>query len=981
MTFPGVFGFTPCGDGDLRAETHELARRLEGEGAYSRDPDSAHDRELLAEAELAAMPRQRLDAVDANLLPDRAGELLDAWEDALDIPNNAARSTDERRVRASAYASLPQPASLDAVNDLLERLGLDAVNILDTSTWTLAAGATVTTGQADPEGGTGAVLVTDADAGQYSSAYLAGVFHHAPARVSFSAWVKKDTGATHYPELQVANTVQLRLHLGTGSCVPVFGGDRIESLTVLEEVSGWWRIRLELVGCIPIGIGNELRFTVIPALGAAADHPTGFAVTTVGSVTVFDPRIEGGVIRRASRARVVQEDATAETVLQSVVLIADEQYDTPKIAGNVDILARVLPSRALGAWMREGDLDEMLVTSITPKWGGSEKLGRSALGSSSPSQRDHVRTPARYRDYGPFSRLTAADLNATQDAALFRRDDRAVGTWTNAIQIGAANRFFDFTVGNLATAEIDTSIDWRERLVFVALKFAAATDIRPGGAQGTLYGGATQRRVHLYTGTGGTGAYRKQIETTGVYVQADAATGALQIRNESGATIYGAGLVIATGHVGGHASAPATKKQVFADGDTMPAASWYTGVRDEVYTSRANGAAVSAFASQAGAGGMRRVGALPFAERPSSGVTTHVLDFSVDWRDRIIATMVALVWPSSGSGFDSGFDGGFGAPLGAGLGPAWPGAGEVSFTETPAVFSWLSGPGVPANSTTWTAALEGGVGSVQMYARNTDGALCLDVPASAAQAAYALAFMIHASEPIGVHSTPTAVPNPTPSTTDPIYPYELNALQDGSLMGQLSEGDVNIFLPSITAPSSMPLGPLLIGPEPYLPASFTLRHHDGLTVPGDPDETKWVIHRRQRIAGGGFQLCCVANAANGTDRLVDASVDWRDRLIYLIGITEDVDFAPGQAGDTGYNTEAEISAIAYTHDGLPLGAKTSNDHAISIAGTVDRLLYVGDETAGTPGGLYLRNDSGVTAYVGMMIIASPPLGPRSKRSE
>jgi hypothetical protein len=101
----------------------------------------------------------------------------------------------------------------------------------------------------------------------------------------------------------------------------------------------------------------------------------------------------------------------------------------------------------------------------------------------------------------------------------------------------------------------------------------------------------------------------------------------------------------------------------------------------------------------------------------------------------------------------------------------------------------------------------------------------------------------------------------------------------------------------------------------------------------------------------------------------------------VIGITEDVDFAPGQANDTVYNTEAEFSATVYTHDGLPLGAKTSNDHAISIAGTVDRLLYVGDETAGTPGGLYLRNDSGVTAYVGMMIIASPPLGPRSKRTE
>jgi hypothetical protein len=973
MTFPVVLGSTPCGDGDHRAEVHELARRLEGEGAYSRDPDSVHDRELLAEAEIAALPVQRMCAVDANLLVDHSEELLAAWEDALDIPSNAARDTAERRTRATAYASLPWAASLVGTNELLDLLGLGGLrNILGT-TWTAFAGAGVSTGEVDPFGGTEGVLVSDSQAGASSGAFIETVLYQRGAPIVGAVWVKKDATADHFVLFQVDDE--------TGASVAEFDIDvrdgrsnalgSVVSVSVVEAVSGWWYLTFEVAPQETDG----LAFVFRPAAGEQPSFPLR-SVTAQDGFVVFGATIAGSAIMRSSRARVIQENASPETILQSVVLVTDEQYETPAFARNVDILTRLLPTRALGSWTREGALEEMLVTNIAPEWGGASKLGRSALGSKSPSQRAHVRPPARFRDYGPYSRLTAEDLNAIQDAQLFRRDDQE--TWTNAIQDGIAQRFFDFTVNATLTGTIDSSIDWRERFILVAIRYnnTAATDIRPGQAgQGNFNGNtfAALGYVHLYSGTGGAGSYRKLIPGSGIYVEIDAATGALKLNNTNLATATGAGIVIATGHLGGHSAAPASKRQTFAEGDAMPAASWYAGLRGETFTAKCNGAAVSAFASQAGADGVHRIGALPYIERPIAGTNTLILDRSMDWRDRLAVIFAALVWPSTGSGFDSGFDSGFGAPLGAGLGPAWPGAGETSFGETPGIKVWYSGPGNTSGAT-WGVLLDAGT---RIYARDTDGALMVDVLSTAPQKAYAIVLQIHASERLGVHSSPIAVPNPAPSGGDAIYPYELNALQDATLLAQLSEGDwlIPLFHVQLDLPASMPLGPLLTGPKPYLPASFTTRARWGLI----PEVS---YHRRQRIAGGELHLCTVAGTGNGTDLLIDASIDWRDRFLFAIGTVKNADPSPGEAGDTAYNNGTDdFAACAYTHDGHPNGAKSSLDHAISAKAGAQLVIYVGDDSADTPGGLYLRNDNGGTRYVGMQVFASPQLGPRSKRHE
>lgn len=1149
MAFPLIFGFTPLGDGDLREETHELARRLEGEGAYSRNPDSAHDRELLAEAETAALGRQRLDAIDANLLPDQASELLAAWEDALDIPNNAARDADQRRARAAAYASLPRPAAMARVVDLLERLGLGGqANIL--GGWAAAHGGTVTAGQADPTGGTTAHLILDRVAtmgGAYKStlAYqrktplrgevwlkkrdaltlddaLAKTVDYAnvllppgidhwnplsgatvttsqpspgggnagiaiedtsttqrqaaqtdsgvyapPHAVYASVFIAKEGSAGHFARIDlvlagaVRAAVGLRLDTGetqllegtaseiksidvggwwfvsfrapgTGGVattrlrvcpaagtvaswpaesvaatgrVVVFGARIADAVshpaaadpwsltfTRLEfddesgtewatvdvhlgdgrvsrdgdiavsatEESGWWRIEYSLA---PLDT-DEIAITVRAAAGLADVFPTTSHACT-GVVHVYGLAARGNAILRSSRARVVQEDATPETILQSVVLVDDEAYDDPARARNIDILSRVLPARALGQWMREGLLDEMLVTSVAPTWGGSEKLGRTALGTVSPIARNHVRPPARYRDYGPYSRLAAADLNRIQDASLFFRDNAPSGTWPNVIQEGFAARFFDFTAAASTTVILDTSIDWRDRLVTVVLK-ATGTDVRPGKASQHLFNPSTVQVVQFYTGTGGP-SYEKAL--TGMFLAVDSLSGALQLRNGPG-VVYGAGMVVATGAVGGRTAAPASARRVFADGAAMPDGAWYDAVRDEVYTSRANGPAVQAYASSAGPGGLQRVGAIPFVERPVSGTQTYVLDTSADWRDRFVLTASILVWPVFGSGFSSGFSLGFGAPLGAGLGPAWPGAGDVSFTENSPCDVLYTGPGQPsAGGSDWGINLDDSSfnDGVILYAREEDGALCLDLRVTALQSAYAVVLMLHASEQLGVHTTPVVVPNPTPVDGQPIYPYELNALQDGSLMAQLSEGDV----PSLVAPQSMPLGPLLTGPEPYLPAAFTVRARDGVKPEG-------TLHRRQRISGHSARMCTMASAANGSDVLIDSRIDWRDRMIFATGIWANVDVTPGAPGDTSYNLGTAWSGAAYTHAGKPTGVQDGR-HAVGIA--TGLTLYVGDDTAATPGGLYLRNDAGATKYVGMQVFASPPLGPRSKQRE
>ncbi len=390
MPFPLIFGASPFG-GDLREQSYELIRRLEGRGAYSKDPDSAHDREVLAEAEMHVSGRQAGDRLALSILPDGATELLLEWEDAHDVPNTAARNVEERQRRATLFKGLPYPAHLDALFDL----------------------------------------------------YVAALEIADPGSLPFIATLTPD------------------------------------------------------------------------------------------------------------RLMVTDEYASPECIYHVLFVLTEEQYETQKRLGALDIFERVLPAHSFGSWTRENALAEMIVTRDSGAlWGGAGAVGRVYVGASLAGQLTIPatnRAPARFRDYGPMSRLAAADLNGIQDAILFDK-----GQWGNTVAADFEMRYFDREVPNATTVTIDSSIDWRDRMLFVALGWSSSNDVRITGASDHLFNGAVHDFEHVYSGTGGA-SYERVIGTSDLFVRVNSATGALELRKGVlGGTRWVNGMVIACGDVGGH---------------------------------------------------------------------------------------------------------------------------------------------------------------------------------------------------------------------------------------------------------------------------------------------------------------------------------------------------------------------------------------------------------------------------------------------
>lgn len=123
MAFPIHFGFTGFGT-DIEKETHLLARRLQGDGAYSEDPDSARDLELRATAFIAADGAQVMVRATENTFPDTATEMLGDWEAVLRIINNAARTIQERQARAVQHYKQPYQVDGATLAAIAEDIGV-----------------------------------------------------------------------------------------------------------------------------------------------------------------------------------------------------------------------------------------------------------------------------------------------------------------------------------------------------------------------------------------------------------------------------------------------------------------------------------------------------------------------------------------------------------------------------------------------------------------------------------------------------------------------------------------------------------------------------------------------------------------------------------------------------------------------------------------------------------------------------------------
>jgi len=159
--------------------------------------------------------------------------------------------------------------------------------IPDVVSWSPIVGATITSGVSDPVGGTAAVEMSDpsdtdaarvnSDTGDYAGGPLM-------ARV----WVRKDEAAPQFVEIRIrysSSTARLFLNLATGATHAVGGGFR--SISVVEQVPGWWVVSL-------VEQGDPAADTVLlqihPALGFATSFPTPDVAAT-GSVTIYAPTL------------------------------------------------------------------------------------------------------------------------------------------------------------------------------------------------------------------------------------------------------------------------------------------------------------------------------------------------------------------------------------------------------------------------------------------------------------------------------------------------------------------------------------------------------------------------------------------------------------------------------------------------------------------------------------------------------------------
>lgn len=126
MEFPFEFVLADVADLPHTERLRALLVRLQGEGGYPSDDASARVRELHAIAHLFAYAEAALDAALAGVHPQESAELIDAHDRRMRAPNDASRTIEERQARLVAIAAGRRCASGEDIVGALARLGVSA---------------------------------------------------------------------------------------------------------------------------------------------------------------------------------------------------------------------------------------------------------------------------------------------------------------------------------------------------------------------------------------------------------------------------------------------------------------------------------------------------------------------------------------------------------------------------------------------------------------------------------------------------------------------------------------------------------------------------------------------------------------------------------------------------------------------------------------------------------------------------------------
>ncbi|MFW6087079.1 MAG: hypothetical protein ACODAG_07740 [Myxococcota bacterium] len=320
--------------------------------------------------------------------------------------------------------------------------------------------------------------------------------------------------------------------------------------------------------------------------------------------------------------------------------------------------------------------------------------------------------------------------------------------------------------------------------------------------------------------------------------------------------------------------------------------------------------------------------------RPSSGVATYVLDTSIDWRDRQVLFAATR------------FDG-----------VVLHGAQTLHTTRR----FMSTGPGKAEGDPENDWSLRFGSEPVWIAASDDDGALVVEIDESYSNEVSNVAVQLHATEQLGIHSSPPTRHTPNPTDGNDISPTDINAAQDGGLLRQAAQGRVGIdrarsssYTPRPVV--SVPLGPAVRG-EPPLSISEAMYEKNGVVPPA-------AFVARQHVVGEERRTISVFIPA-ASSLVVDSSIDWRDRYVqYTLGY-DVTDIRPGQSSDTDFDGSEKLIGQMFT------GPGGNDPFSWWRRAMFSGLEMYADESTGE---LVIRNSSGAGARMAGMVTASFPLG-------
>lgn len=123
---PFELGLGDLGDSPHTERLYEQLRRMQGEGGYPSDDESVRMRELRTIALVMAHAEAALDGAATAIHPHQTIELLRDHELARRVPNDAARTEEERQARLVALGTSRRGASAQDIEAALARLGITA---------------------------------------------------------------------------------------------------------------------------------------------------------------------------------------------------------------------------------------------------------------------------------------------------------------------------------------------------------------------------------------------------------------------------------------------------------------------------------------------------------------------------------------------------------------------------------------------------------------------------------------------------------------------------------------------------------------------------------------------------------------------------------------------------------------------------------------------------------------------------------------